>query len=220
MLHSELCLKRILVVFRSVAYTVLHGRTQLEVLLHGTAVLLACLAEGKQPCHHDAVFDCCCAMQALFEQAIADKTSQHFPLLWRCYMSYEICRGRYEAARRVLLRAVHTCPGAKALWLDGLHLLAEQVMQQAGHWHWAVFGHRTCVKCIPCHVHVAVQCLCIYTSAAGVKQDIQEPLTFLPPQFLGIVSHQSLACHNPIDAIHKGFESSPCRHNTNNIALL
>ena len=117
----------------------------------------------------------------------------------------EICRGRYEAARRVLLRAVHTCPGAKALWLDGLHLLAEQVMQPAGHWHWAVFGHRTCVKCIPCHVHVAVQCLCIYTSAAGVKQDIQEPLTFLPPQFLGIVSHQSLACHNPIDAIHKSL---------------
>jgi len=81
-------------------------------------------------------FDCCCAMQALFEQAIAEKTSQHFPLLWRCYMSYEICRGRYEAARRVLLRAVHTCPGAKALWLDGLHFLAEQVMQPAGHWHW------------------------------------------------------------------------------------
>ncbi len=70
-------------------------------------------------------------MQALFEQAIAEKTSQHFPLLWRCYMSYEICRGRSEAARRVLLRAVHTCPGVKALWLDGLHFLAEQVTQSA-----------------------------------------------------------------------------------------
>ena len=67
-------------------------------------------------------------MQALFEQAIAEKSSQHFPLLWRCYMSYEMSRGRFDAARRVLLRAVHTCPGAKALWLDGLHFLAEQVM--------------------------------------------------------------------------------------------
>ena len=67
-------------------------------------------------------------VQALFEQAIAEKSSQHFPLLWRCYMSYEMSRGRFDAARRVLLRAVHTCPGAKALWLDGLHFLAERVM--------------------------------------------------------------------------------------------
>ena len=43
-------------------------------------------------------------------------------------MSYEMHRGRPDAARRILLRAVHTCPGAKALWLDGLHFLAEQVM--------------------------------------------------------------------------------------------
>ncbi|DBB14987.1 hypothetical protein WJX82_009217 [Trebouxia sp. C0006] len=82
--------------------------------------LMAIKAEATLPAASHRV-------QALFEQAIADKTSQHFPLLWRCYMSYEICRGRYEAARRVLLRAVHTCPGAKALWLDGLHLLAEQM---------------------------------------------------------------------------------------------
>ena len=106
-----------------------------------------------------------CAMQALFEQAIADKTSQHFPLLWRCYMSYEICRGRHEAARRVLLRAVHTCPGAKALWLDGLHFLAEQVMQFS--WTSAlgsfrtVFRHRSSVKCISCHAHVVIQCVCV-----------------------------------------------------------
>ncbi len=97
-------------------------------------------------------------MQALFEQAIADKTSQHFPLLWRCYMSYEIRRGRYEAARRVLLRAVHTCPGAKALWLDGLHFLAEQVMQSAGHWHWDSW------KCVQaqelCQVHL-LPCVCV-----------------------------------------------------------
>ena len=45
-------------------------------------------------------------------------------------MSYELSRGRLEAARRVLLRAIHTCPGAKALWLDGLHFLAEQVKAQ------------------------------------------------------------------------------------------
>ena len=66
-------------------------------------------------------------LQALFEQAVSEKYGQHFPLLWRCYMSYELHRGRPDAARRVLLRAVHTCPGAKALWVDGLHFLAEQV---------------------------------------------------------------------------------------------
>ncbi len=43
-------------------------------------------------------------------------------------MSYEMSRARFDAARRVLLRAIHTCPGAKALWLDGLHFLAKQVM--------------------------------------------------------------------------------------------
>ena len=96
-------------------------------------------------------------MQALFEQAIADKTSQHFPLLWRCYMSYELCRGRYEAARRVLLRAVHTCPGAKALWLDGLHFLAEQVMQ---YWHWDLSGMNSgtggVTSAFFCHAHVVI----------------------------------------------------------------
>lgn len=66
-------------------------------------------------------------LQALFEQAVSEKCGQHFPLLWRCYMSYEMHRGRPDAARRILLRAVHTCPGAKALWVDGLHFLAEQV---------------------------------------------------------------------------------------------
>ena len=68
------------------------------------------------------------ALQALFEQAVSEKCGQHFPLLWRCYMSYEMHRGRPDAARRILLRAVHTCPGAKALWVDGLHFLAEQVL--------------------------------------------------------------------------------------------
>ena len=63
----------------------------------------------------------------MFEQAVSNKSGQHFPLLWRCYMAYEMRRGRLDAARRVLLRAVHTCPGAKALWIDGLHFLAEQV---------------------------------------------------------------------------------------------
>ncbi|KAL3158669.1 hypothetical protein ABBQ32_011411 [Trebouxia sp. C0010 RCD-2024] len=66
-------------------------------------------------------------VQALFEQAVSEKSGQHFPLLWRCYMSYEMHRGRLDAARRVMLRAVHTCPGAKPLWLDGLHFLAEQM---------------------------------------------------------------------------------------------
>ena len=46
-------------------------------------------------------------------------------------MSHELNRGRPDTARRVLLRAVHTCPGAKALWLDGLHFLAEQVWQNS-----------------------------------------------------------------------------------------
>ena len=74
---------------------------------------------------------CMCPLQALFEQAVSEKSGQQFPLLWRCYMSYEMHRGRLDAARRVMLRAVHTCPGAKALWIDGLHFLAEQVQQFA-----------------------------------------------------------------------------------------
>ena len=144
---------------------------------------LSALQKAKSPLFQDAVFTCCCAMQALFEQAIAEKTSQHFPLLWRCYMSYEICRGRYEAARRVLLRAVHTCPGAKALWLDGLHFLAEQVMQSAGCWHWdsqqCVQAQELC-QCVSCHVHVVIKYLCMNTLAADMHQVIQEPVpTFL-----------------------------------------
>ncbi|DBA66769.1 TPA: hypothetical protein ACH3X2_001915 [Trebouxia sp. C0005] len=105
-------------------HTMSRLRLHLTGLCHGTPAallwLMAIKAEATVPAASHRV-------QALFEQAIADKTSQHFPLLWRCYMSYEICRGRHEAARRVLLRAVHTCPGAKALWLDGLHFLAEQM---------------------------------------------------------------------------------------------
>ncbi|DBB01993.1 TPA: hypothetical protein ACH3X1_000578 [Trebouxia sp. C0004] len=105
-------------------HTLSRLRLHLTGLCQGTPAallwLMAIKAEATVPAGSHRV-------QALFEQAIADKTSQHFPLLWRCYMSYEICRGRYEAARRILLRAVHTCPGAKALWLDGMHFLADQM---------------------------------------------------------------------------------------------
>lgn len=95
---------------------------------------------------HASAADCCCLseaecmtttsgahmvsdMQALFEQAIEDKSAQHFPLLWRCYLSYELKQGHADAARRLLLRAIHTCPGAKALWLDGFRFLSDQVWQ-------------------------------------------------------------------------------------------
>ncbi|KAK9820400.1 hypothetical protein WJX72_009973 [[Myrmecia] bisecta] len=66
-------------------------------------------------------------VQALFEKALACKGSRACPLLWRAYLAYELARGRADAAKRVFLRAIHICPAAKALWLDGFASLTEQM---------------------------------------------------------------------------------------------
>ncbi|WIA34227.1 hypothetical protein OEZ86_012580 [Tetradesmus obliquus] len=42
-----------------------------------------------------------------------------------CYIQFELSLGRQEAARRLFLRALHECPGFKALWLAGFRALAE-----------------------------------------------------------------------------------------------
>ena len=44
------------------------------------------------------------------------------PLVWRLYVRLEAMRGRWGAARRVLIRGVTACPWAKALWLDAAGL--------------------------------------------------------------------------------------------------
>lgn len=44
----------------------------------------------------------------------------HVAQLWRLYMHWEAAAGRLEAARKVLLRGLHACPGSKQLWLEGL----------------------------------------------------------------------------------------------------
>jgi hypothetical protein len=44
--------------------------------------------------------------------------------LWCAYVSSELAAGRAESARRALLRGLHSCPGAKTLWLGGLAALA------------------------------------------------------------------------------------------------
>jgi hypothetical protein len=46
------------------------------------------------------------------------------PSLWRLHVAWEVAQGRSDAAHRLLLRAAHACPGAKALWLAGLKDLA------------------------------------------------------------------------------------------------
>jgi hypothetical protein len=45
--------------------------------------------------------------------------------IWLCYIQFELSLGRQEAARRLFLRALHECPGCKALWLAGFRALAE-----------------------------------------------------------------------------------------------
>ena len=67
------------------------------------------------------------ALQRLFERAVNHRQTRQSPLLWRCYLAYELHRGRPESARRIMLRAVHACTWCKALWLDGIQALAHQV---------------------------------------------------------------------------------------------
>jgi hypothetical protein len=45
--------------------------------------------------------------------------------IWLRYIQFELNLGRQEAARRLFLRALHECPGFKALWLAGFRALAE-----------------------------------------------------------------------------------------------
>ena len=74
------------------------------------------------------------ALQRLFERAVNHKQTRQSPLLWRCYLAYELHRGRPESARRIMLRAVHACTWCKALWLDGIQALAHQVSQVQDLW--------------------------------------------------------------------------------------
>ena len=67
------------------------------------------------------------ALQRLFERAVNHRQTRTSPLLWRCYLAYELHRRRPENARRIMLRAVHACTWCKALWLDGIQALAHQV---------------------------------------------------------------------------------------------
>ncbi len=73
-------------------------------------------------------------MQRLFERAVNHKQTRQSPLLWRCYLAYELHRGRPESARRIMLRAVHACTWCKALWLDGIQALAHQVSEVQELW--------------------------------------------------------------------------------------
>jgi hypothetical protein len=45
--------------------------------------------------------------------------------IWLSYIQFELSLGRQEAARRLFLRALHECPGFKAMWLAGFRALAE-----------------------------------------------------------------------------------------------
>lgn len=46
------------------------------------------------------------------------------PALWQLHIGWELTNGRPDSARKLLLRAVHECPGAKRLWLGGLARLS------------------------------------------------------------------------------------------------
>jgi hypothetical protein len=41
-------------------------------------------------------------------------------LLWRLLLRVHVCRGHADRAAKVLYRALHSCPGSKQLWLDGI----------------------------------------------------------------------------------------------------
>jgi hypothetical protein len=44
--------------------------------------------------------------------------------LWHLALRWEVSQGRADAARKLLLRAAHACPGSKPLWLAGLAAVA------------------------------------------------------------------------------------------------
>ncbi|KAL4443524.1 hypothetical protein ABPG75_011261 [Micractinium tetrahymenae] len=64
---------------------------------------------------------------ATLERAVSHPSGRACPLLWRCYLRFEAHRGRYEAVRRLFLRAIGACPWSKAMWCDGLALLNGRV---------------------------------------------------------------------------------------------
>lgn len=52
------------------------------------------------------------------ETAVTHPTGRGMPLLWRMYMSLEAIRGHHTQAKHLFWRAIHACPGSKAVWLD------------------------------------------------------------------------------------------------------
>jgi trimeric autotransporter adhesin len=63
-------------------------------------------------------------MRRCFERAVSsDKTaagssSSSSPLVWRLFTAFELAAGCSARAKRLHIRAVHACPGCRALWVD------------------------------------------------------------------------------------------------------
>lgn len=66
-------------------------------------------------------------------------TASHFPpllfpaALWRLFIRYYVCKGRIEAASKLLPRATRACPCSKRLWMDGITWIHEAQHTQATH---------------------------------------------------------------------------------------
>lgn len=59
----------------------------------------------------------------LFEKALNKKNASSSPLLWVLYLLLEIDKGATNSAKRVMLRAIRSCPWAKLIWKTGLECL-------------------------------------------------------------------------------------------------
>lgn len=57
---------------------------------------------------------------SLFEHAIESTTTASCPALWRFLLHYFLSQNDHANAEKIFIRAVHSCPWNKLLWLEGL----------------------------------------------------------------------------------------------------
>lgn len=66
-------------------------------------------------------------VRALFRRGSESRTCQLCPAFWRCYMKFEIEYGGKGDAKAIFYQAIHSCPGVKVLYTDGIHYFPEDI---------------------------------------------------------------------------------------------
>eukprot|EP00803_Ostreobium_quekettii_P002454 evm.model.scf_886.2 EVM.evm.TU.scf_886.2 scf_886:10633-23874(-) len=66
-------------------------------------------------------------MPGAFERALSHLGLQDCPVIWRCYLLFEIAQARGPQAKRVFLRGIRNHPWVKKFWVDGFAGLMQQL---------------------------------------------------------------------------------------------